>query len=86
MDLDGEVTIRDAVNLTARIEEALDGCLSAAVDTTRLRDVDTSILQLLCSLRKTVPVLSFHQPSVEFLAAVDRCGLRRELLSGIREG
>ena len=86
LELEGEVTIRHAGLLAARIGEALDGCVSVVVDTSRLQDVDTGILQLLCSLHKTAPVLSFNQPSAEFLAAVDRCGLRRELLGGVREG
>jgi anti-anti-sigma regulatory factor len=86
LELEGEVTIRHAGDLAAKIGEALDGCVSVVVDTTRLQDVDTNILQLLCSLHKTAPALSFHQPSPEFLAAVDRCGLRRELLGGAREG
>ena len=86
VELEGAVTLRHAQDLAARIGEALDGCVSVAVDTVRLRDVDTGILQLLCSLRRTVPALSFENPSEEFLAAVDRCGLRRELLGTTREG
>jgi ABC-type transporter Mla MlaB component len=86
LELEGVVTIRHAGDLAATIAGALDGCVSVAVDTARLRDVDTSILQLLCSLLKTVPVLSFTQPSGEFHAAVDRSGLRRELLGRAREG
>jgi hypothetical protein len=50
-----------------------------------LEDIDTCILQLLYALRKTVPGVSFDNPSEFFIAAVDRCGLRRELLSA-REG
>jgi hypothetical protein len=49
-----------------------------------LEDIDTCILQLLYSLRQTVPALSFDKPSEAFIAAVDRCGMRRELL-GARE-
>jgi anti-anti-sigma regulatory factor len=87
VELEGEVTIRHAQDVAAKLSEALDGGVSAVtVGTAGLRVVDTSILQLLCSLRKTVPVLSFENPSAEFVAAVDRRGLRRELLSGIREG
>jgi hypothetical protein len=52
------------------------------VDTGSLEDIDTCILQLLCSLRKTVPAFSFDNPSEVFIGAVDRCGLRRELLGG----
>jgi anti-anti-sigma regulatory factor len=85
LELEGEVTIRHAGDLAAKIGEALDGCLSVVVDTTHLQDVDTSILQLLCALHKTAPALSFRQPSAGFLAAVDRCGLRRELLGAVRE-
>lgn len=85
LELEGEVTIRHAGLLAAKIGEVLDGCVSVVVDTTRLEDVDTSILQLLCSLHRTAPVLSFNQPSAEFLAAVDRCGLRRALLGGVQE-
>lgn len=86
LELEGEVTIRHAGELAAGIGEVLDGCTSVVVVTTRLQDADTSILQLLCSLHKTAPVLSFPQPSAEFVAAVDRCGLRRDLLGGVREG
>jgi ABC-type transporter Mla MlaB component len=85
LELEGEVTIRHAGDLAAKIGEALDGCVSVVVDTTRLQDVDTNILQLLCSLHKTVPVLSFSRASAKFVAAVDRCGLRRELLGGVQE-
>ncbi len=84
--LDGVVTIRHAQDVATTLGEMLDGGVSVTVGTAGLRDIDTSILQLLCSLRKTVPVLSFEDPSDEFIAAVDRCGLRRELLGGTREG
>jgi ABC-type transporter Mla MlaB component len=86
LELEGEVTIRQAAELAARIGEALEGCISAEVETARLQDVDTCILQLLCSLLKSAPALSFDLPSKTFLAAVDRCGLRRELLGAVREG
>jgi anti-anti-sigma regulatory factor len=86
LDLEGDLTIRHAADLAARIGEAFDGGVPVVVRTARLEDVDTAILQLLCSLCKTAPALSFDQPSAGFLAAVDRCGLRRELLGGVREG
>jgi ABC-type transporter Mla MlaB component len=85
LKLEGEVTIREAGDVAARIGESLDGCVLVVVDTAELRAVDASILQLLCSLHRTAPALSFHHPSAEFLATVDRCGLRRELLGGVRE-
>jgi anti-anti-sigma regulatory factor len=85
LKLEGAVTIRDAQELAAKLGEVLENGAALGVGTGELEDIDTCILQMLCSLRKTVPALSFDNPSETFLGAVDRCGLRRELL-GPREG
>ena len=79
--LEGAVTIGHAQDLAARLSEALGDDTAVSVDTDRLEDIDTCILQMLYSLRKTVSTLSFDNPSDAFIAAADRCGLRRELLS-----
>ena len=85
VELEGAVTIRHAQEVATRLSEALDSGMSISLRTARLTDVDTSILQLLCSLRKTVSALSFESLSEPFTAAVDRGGLRRELLGGLQE-
>lgn len=85
LTLEGAVTIRNAQDLAVKLGESLQGGMPWRVDTQCLEDIDTSILQLLYSLRKSVPALSFDNPSDVFISAVDRCGLRRELL-GAREG
>jgi anti-anti-sigma regulatory factor len=85
LKLEGAVTIRHAQDLAARLAESLEDATPLGVDTGGLEDIDTCILQLLSSLRKTVPTLSFDNPSEAFIRAVDRCGLRRELLTA-REG
>jgi anti-anti-sigma regulatory factor len=82
--LEGAVTVRHALDLAARLGDLEDGA-PVGIDTGSLEDIDTCILQLLCSLRKTAPAVSFDNPSEVFVAAVDRCGLRRELL-GAWEG
>jgi anti-anti-sigma regulatory factor len=85
LTLAGAVTIRDVQELVAGLREGLEAGMPVAVDTGSLEDIDTCILQLLYSLRKTVPALSFDDPSEVLIRAVDRSGLRRELL-GAREG
>ncbi len=82
--LEGVVTIRHAMELAATLSEGLDESTPVSVETQSLEDIDTCILQLLCSLRKTVNQLAFDNPSEVFINAVERCGLRRELL-GARE-
>jgi anti-anti-sigma regulatory factor len=80
LKLEGAITIRQAQDLAARLGESLDDLTPVVVDTAGLEDIDTCILQLLYSLRRRGPALSFEDPSENFLDAVDRCGLRRELL------
>jgi anti-anti-sigma regulatory factor len=83
--LQGSVTVQHAQDLAAKLGEIIECETPISVNTTDLEDIDTCILQLLYSLRKTVSALSFDNSSESFIAAVDRCGLRRELLS-VREG
>jgi len=78
--LAGAVTVRDAQDLATKVGEELEEGTAVSVDAGSLEDIDTCILQLLYSLRKTAPTLSFDNPSDAFIAAVDRRGLRRELL------
>jgi ABC-type transporter Mla MlaB component len=85
LKLEGAVTVREAQDLAAKLGQGLEDGTPVQVDTGGLEDIDTCILQLLCSLRKTVPGLSFDNASETFIGAVDRRGLRRELL-GAREG
>ena len=85
LKLEGAVTISRAHELAAGLLENLADGKPLEVDTEGLEDIDTCILQLLCSLSKALPDLVFEAPSEYFVGAADRCGLRRELL-GAREG
>jgi anti-anti-sigma regulatory factor len=82
--LEGAISVRHAQDLAAKLEKVLEDSTPVIVETGGLKDIDTCILQMLYSLRKTVPSLSFDHPSEYFIGVVDRCGLRRELL-GARE-
>ncbi len=82
LQLEGVVTIQHAQELAAKLGESLNDSASVVVDTKNLEDMDTCMLQLLCSLRGTVPALSFDDPSDAFIRALERCGMRRELLGG----
>lgn len=82
LTLEGAVTIRNALDLATGLAHALPGNSKFVVDTRGLEDIDTCILQILCALRKSVTGLSFDDPSEVFVSAVERCGLRREILGG----
>ena len=72
LKLTGVIIIRDAQNLAAMLGESLEDGVPVSIETEGLEDMDTCILQLLCSLSKTVRDLSFENPSEAFLGAVDR--------------
>ena len=80
LSMAGAITVQHAHDLAGRLGEVTDAGVAVSVVTTNLEDVDTCILQLLRSLQKTVPQVSFDKPSEVFIRAVDRCCLRRELL------
>ena len=85
LELTGEVTARDVGDISEHLAPSLKGELTVVVHTRQLEDIDTSVLQMLVSLRKTVTTLRFEDPSDAFLNAVDRCALRRELLADSKE-
>jgi anti-anti-sigma regulatory factor len=84
LKLEGAVTIQHAQDLAAKLGERLEEGACIEVDTENLEDMDTCVLQVLCSLRQAVPAVSFADPSPAFIRALDRCGMRRELV-GVKE-
>jgi len=85
LELTGGVTARDVGELATHLASSLTAAANIVVRTAELDDVDTSVLQMLVSLRKTVNFLLIEEPSDAFVTAVDRCSLRRELLTGSKE-
>lgn len=81
LELTGGVTVRYASELGTGLTSALTTGKTVTVKAGKLDDIDTSILQILVSLRKTAATFVLREYSEAFAGAVDRCGLRRELLS-----
>ena len=85
LELTAGVTARDVGEICAHLAPSLKSEITVVVQTRELEDIDTSVLQMLVSLRKTVTVLLFENPSDAFVNAVERCALRRELLADSKE-
>src|SRR5579883_1830760 len=85
LELAGGVTARDVAELATQLRSRLTASATVVVRTRELEDIDTSLLQLLVSLRKTVNSLVVEDASDVFTSAVDRCSLRRELLPSAKE-
>jgi anti-anti-sigma regulatory factor len=81
LELKGGVTVRHAAELGKCLAFSLTSGATVVVRTRELEDIDTSILQVLVSLRKTTPAFVLEDPSAAFVSAVERCALRSELLA-----
>jgi anti-anti-sigma regulatory factor len=86
VELSGGVTVRHAAELCKSLALSLTSGAAVVVRTHDLEDIDTSILQMLVSLRRTTPGFVIEDPSEVFMNAVDRCALRTELLAGSKDG
>jgi len=84
LELNGSVTVRHAAEFAKCVASSLTSGAEVIVQTGELEDIDTSILQMLISLRKTAGSFVLAKPSEAFLDALDRCALRRDFVS--REG
>ena len=84
--LSGGVTYDMPPSSRKRLASSLTSGIPVVVRTRELDDIDTSILQMLVSLRKTTPAFVLENPSEAFVNAVDRCALRRELLAESKDG
>jgi anti-anti-sigma regulatory factor len=80
LNLEGRVTIRNARELGLLISDSLEATLPVEVETEQLTDVDTCVLQLLLSLRRSVSQLTLVNPCQALLGALDRSQLRRQFL------
>jgi anti-anti-sigma regulatory factor len=85
LELTGDVTVRHAAELGKCLASTLSSGNAVTVRTHDLEDIDTSILQMLVSLRKTTAAVVFEDPSEPFVRAVERCALRHELLQGRKD-
>jgi len=79
--LSGGVTARDVSDLAKCLASSFATGAAIVVRAPELDDIDTSVLQMLVSLRKTAASFEVESPSEAFVSAVDRCALRRELLA-----
>ena len=85
VELEGILTVRHARELWTRLEAALSGENTVEVRAERLQDADTSALQILLSLQKTVAEFHIRTASRGLVDSVARYGLQRSLAASLRD-
>jgi hypothetical protein len=58
---------------------------AVTVDAQRSGSIDITVIQILVALQACCPELRIERPSKEFLASLDRCGMRRHVRAALRQ-
>jgi hypothetical protein len=85
LELEGDNSVEQVAELQRQLLAA--GALSKAVGLRAERSgaVDITVVQLLAALQVGCPELRIERPSEEFLASLDRCGMRRHLRAALKQ-
>ena len=85
VELEGGTSVQHAAELHRELLAAGAPSRPVRVKAQTCGDIDITIVQLLAALETSCPELKIEQASDEFLAALDRAGMRRHLRSALRE-
>jgi anti-anti-sigma regulatory factor len=85
LELSGGVTVQHAQEIGKCLASSLSSGTKVTVLAGEVEDIDTCMLQMLISLRKTASSFVLDEFSEAFADAVDRGALRRELLAVSKE-
>src|ERR1700733_13440913 len=84
-ELKGRITSREVQELAKSLCPVLTSETAVTVLTSELTHIDTCVLQMLISVRKTAARFVVEKPSETFISVVDRSALRRDLLKETEE-
>jgi ABC-type transporter Mla MlaB component len=85
LELDGENTVESAAELQQQLLGAGAQTKTVRVAAQDSGAIDITIIQLLAALQNCCPAFHIERPSTEFLASLDRCGIRRHFRSALRQ-
>ena len=85
LELAGDNAVEQAAELHQQLLAAEAGSKPVRVQAEQSGAIDITIVQLLAALQAGCPALRIERPSEQFLAALDRCGMRRHLRAALKQ-
>jgi hypothetical protein len=85
LELDGGNSVEQASALHQQLLAARAQSKAVSVKAQRSGAIDVTIIQILATLQTCCPELRIERPSEEFLASLDRCGMRRHVRTALRQ-
>ena len=84
LELDGDDSVEHASELHRQLLAAGAQAKAVTVMAQNSGAIDITIMQILVALQSCSPELRIEQPSEEFLASLDGCGMRRQVRAALR--
>jgi hypothetical protein len=85
LELDGDNSVERAAELHQQLLVAGAQSKAVRVKAQRSGALDVTIIQIIATLQSCCPELRIERPSEEFLASLDRCGMRRHVRAALRQ-
>jgi anti-anti-sigma regulatory factor len=85
LELDGDLSVERAAELHQQLLAEGAQSKSIIVKAQQCGRIDITIIQLLAALQACCPEMRIERPSEEFLASLERCGMRRHIRAALRQ-
>jgi hypothetical protein len=85
LDLEGDNSVEQVGVLHQQLLAAGAASKAVTVKAQQSGAIDLTVIQVLAALQACSPELRIEQPSEEFLASLDRCGMRRHVRAALRQ-
>lgn len=85
LELDGNNSVEQVAELHQQLLAAKAQTKTVIVKAQQSGAIDITVVQVLAALQSCCPELRIERPSEEFLASLDRCGMRRHVRAALRQ-
>ncbi len=85
LELDGDNSVEQVAELHQQLLAAGAQSKAVSVKAQHSGAIDLTVAQVLAALQTCCPELRIERPSEEFLASLDRCGMRRHVRAALRQ-
>jgi len=85
LELEGNNSVEQAADLHQQLLAAGAQTKAVSVKAEHSGAIDITVVQVLAALQTCCPELRIERPSEEFLASLDRCGMRRHVRAALKQ-
>ncbi len=85
LELQGDNSVERVTQMHQQLLAAGAAAKAVSVNAEHSGVIDITVVQVLAALQACCPELRIERPSEEFLASLDRCGMRRHVRAALKQ-